>query len=238
MSKHSFINVIIPAFNEEKYLPLCLETFNNQTYHKDRFKITVVDNNSTDKTAAIAKKYGASVIFEKKQGHVFALSTGINSIKEGIIAVTDADTQVAFDWLSTIEKVFTDPKTVAVTGLISSNTKSKFMKTLMDMFYIVFVNVSAFIGKPNLSGCNFAVRKDAFIRAGGVNTLFKMSSDVDLGIRLAKIGKVKTSNNLRAVTNMRRWENGLARTLLDYTKGYIYAVWLRIPPPVKQKVIR
>jgi glycosyltransferase involved in cell wall biosynthesis len=57
MSKNRPIfSIVIPAFNEEKFLPRCLESLKNQDF-KD-FEIIVVDNNSPDKTAALQKNLG------------------------------------------------------------------------------------------------------------------------------------------------------------------------------------
>lgn len=64
-----FFSVVIPAFNEEKFLPNCLKSLKEQDF-KD-FEIIVVNNNSIDKTAKIAKEFGARVIFEKiKEWHL------------------------------------------------------------------------------------------------------------------------------------------------------------------------
>ncbi len=233
-----FISVVVTAFNEEEYLPRCLEALNNQTYRQNKFQGMVVDNNSTDKTAQITTEFGARVILEKRQGYVFALKRGMNEANGDIIAVTDADTQVANDWLWTIAKVFANPDVVAVTGLVCMNAKSKIIGKFMDISYAVLMRVGAFIGKPNLTGFNFAVRKDTYSKVGGLNTMFKMSPDVDLGMRLAKLGKVKVANNLLVYTSARRWEKGFFSTLFEYLNGHICAAWLRKPPPVKQTVIR
>lgn len=236
-SKSSFISVVVTAFNEEKYLGRCLEALKKQDY-EGSFEIIVVDNNSTDRTSQIAKEFGARVILEKRQGNTFALKRGMDDAKGDIIASTDADSQVAPDWLSVIGKVFTDPDVVAVTGSISLDAKSKLIGISMEHLYGIIMHLGALIGKPNLSGFNFAVRKDAYLKVGGVNTLFTMSPDVDLGIRLNKIGKIKIVDDLRVATSFRRWESGFLSTLFDYAKGHIYAAWLRKPPPVKQTVIR
>lgn len=233
-----FITVVIAAFNEEEYLPRCLESLSKQTYPKDRFEVTVVDNNSTDKTAQIAKKFGAIVIPEKRQGNTYAIKHGMDEAKGDIIAATDADTQVADNWLSVIAGTFTDPDVVAATGVIRADVGPKIVDRSINLAYIIFMYISAFIGKPNLSGFNLAVRKNAYLKVGGVNPLFTMSSDVDLGIRLSKIGKVRVVRNMCAATSFRRWGNGFLPTLWDYIKGNIYAVWLRKPPPVKQVVVR
>jgi glycosyltransferase involved in cell wall biosynthesis len=231
------ISVVIPAFNEEAYIENCLAALKKQNY-KEEFEIILVDNNSTDKTSQIAKKFGVKVILEKKRGYAFALKRGMNEARGDIIAVTDADTQVAADWLLTIKKIFSKPGVVAATGLVDIDTKSKFVDISISTLYAIFMHVSAFIGKPNLSGFNFAVRKDAFLKAGGLNTLFEMGPDVDLGLRLAKIKKVEMVNDLRVLTSVRRFEKRFMQSLWEYISGYVYATWLRKPPKFRQKPIR
>ncbi|MBI4096216.1 MAG: glycosyltransferase family 2 protein [Candidatus Levybacteria bacterium] len=233
-----FIGVVIAAFNEEKYLPKCLESLDNQTYPKDQFSVIVVDNNSTDKTARIAKEFGARVILEKKQGYVFALQKGMEQAKGDIIAVIDADTKVSSNWLKIIEKVFEDPNVVAITGRVRLDTKSDFINISTGALYTIFLHVSSFIDKPNLTGFNFAVRRDAFLKVGGLDTMFEMSPDIDLGIRLNRVGKVKVVNDLSVRTSARRWEDRFVPTLWEYAKGYVYTAWLRKPARVKQKSVR
>lgn len=234
----TLISVVIAAFNEEKYLPSCLSSLKAQNFPKDDYEVIVADNNSTDNTVKIAKDFGAGVIQETKQGYVFALNKGMNKAKGDIIAVTDADTKVSSNWLSIIEKAFVDPQVVAITGRVKLNTKSKFVNISTSALYTLFLHMSALIDKPNLNGFNFAVRKEVFLKVGGLSTLFEMSPDVDLGIRLNKIGIVKVVNSLSVLTSARRWEDRFVPTLWEYAKGYIYTTWLRKPSKVKQKPVR
>ncbi|MCL5008620.1 MAG: glycosyltransferase family 2 protein, partial [Candidatus Marsarchaeota archaeon] len=67
------ISVIIPSYNEEKYLNYPLNALHKQTF-KD-FEIIVVDGNSSDKTRDIAKKHGARIIIEKRKGIGLARNT-------------------------------------------------------------------------------------------------------------------------------------------------------------------
>ncbi|HQY12771.1 MAG TPA: glycosyltransferase, partial [Ferruginibacter sp.] len=53
------ITVIIPARNEESNIAACLDSVCNQSYPKDLYEVLVVDDHSTDNTAAIARKYGS-----------------------------------------------------------------------------------------------------------------------------------------------------------------------------------
>ena len=59
-------SIIIPAFNEELFLPDTLAHLQiAMDKIEDKAELIVVDNNSTDDTAKIAEKYGARVVFEK-----------------------------------------------------------------------------------------------------------------------------------------------------------------------------
>ena len=71
MYKNKKVSLVIPCFNEEKGIKKILE-------HKPLFidEIIVIDNDSTDRTAKIAKKLGAQVIFEKRKGYGQAYLTG------------------------------------------------------------------------------------------------------------------------------------------------------------------
>jgi glycosyltransferase involved in cell wall biosynthesis len=91
------ISVIIPAFNEEKFLGNCLFSLKNQDFND--FEIIVVDNNSRDKTSKIAKKFGVKLVSEKNQGAALARNRGAKEAKGEILAFTDADTILPKNWL-------------------------------------------------------------------------------------------------------------------------------------------
>ena len=68
------ISVIIPAFNEARYLPGTLESIRRASEHLQMMsdvdvEVIVVDNNSTDETATVARDIGATVVPEPVQGH-------------------------------------------------------------------------------------------------------------------------------------------------------------------------
>src|ERR1035437_8508182 len=121
------ISVVVAAYNEEKDLPKCLTAITTQDFPKDDYEIIVVDNNSTDKTAEIAKSFGARVVQESKQGNTPAVKKGMDSATGEIIANTDADTVVFPDWLSTVKEIFADKDVVGATG-------SAYVKTGNSLF--------------------------------------------------------------------------------------------------------
>jgi glycosyltransferase involved in cell wall biosynthesis len=231
-----FVSVVIPAYNEEKYIEKTLQCIAKQTYK--HFEIIVVDNNSTDRTPAIAKQYGATVLQEQKQGHVFALNSGMSHAKGDIIAVTDADTIPPPSWLATIVNALTDDEVIGVTGSAIVSTGSQSANRLLSGLYSMFMTGHMLLGKPHMNGFSFAVKKKYFSKVGGLDLNYQISSDVDLGIRLNKLGKVLFVKELSVITSTRRWTKNPTGVLLKYAQAYAYAVWLRKPPPSKLSVIR
>jgi glycosyltransferase involved in cell wall biosynthesis len=216
------ISVIIPAFNEEKFLGNCLFSLKEQDF-KD-FEIIVVDNNSTDKTAEIAKKFGAILVSEKNQGVAFARNRGAKIAKGEILAFTDADTILPKNWLLRIQKEFENDKDLVAfggscqfySGPISARLASKFLLKpflILDKF---------FSGGFNLMGCNVATKREAFFKVGGFNEKLKLNEDVEISYRLRKIGKVKFDPNFKVKTSGRRFRHGLILGIINYAPTTIF----------------
>lgn len=109
-------SVVIPAHNEESLIGACLESLANQDY-SGHYEIIVVDNNSTDRTAEIARSHGAIVVSEEKRGVCWARQRGTLRAEGEIVVSTDADTTFGPGWLSRIDREFReDPSLVAVAG--------------------------------------------------------------------------------------------------------------------------
>ncbi|MGC1121569.1 MAG: sugar phosphate nucleotidyltransferase [Candidatus Methanofastidiosia archaeon] len=81
------ISVVIPAYNEEESIRKVIEDFSCEPVDE----IVVVDNNSTDETAAIAGKKGARVVSELRQGYGNALKCGMDAAEGDILVITEAD---------------------------------------------------------------------------------------------------------------------------------------------------
>ena len=82
------ISVIIPAYNEEKSLPLVLNDLPKDQLHQ----IIVVDNRSTDRTAEVARKNGATVVHERRRGYGRACLTGMAALDApDIVVFLDGD---------------------------------------------------------------------------------------------------------------------------------------------------
>ena len=78
--KLPFVSVIVPIHNEEKFLPICLSSLQQQDY-TGSYEIIVVDNASTDSTGEIAARFGARVVYEAKQSPAWAVQRGLLTAK-------------------------------------------------------------------------------------------------------------------------------------------------------------
>lgn len=99
MQEDPAVTVIIPAYNQGHYLPIALESVVAQSYTS--FEIVVVDDGSTDDTAAIAGQYGALVryIYQENRGLAGARNTGIRAARAPLVAFLDSDDAWEPDYL-------------------------------------------------------------------------------------------------------------------------------------------
>ena len=181
------ISVVIPAFNEEQLIGKCIKALKNQTFPKKDYEILVIDNKSTDKTAEIAKKLGVTVIpYNQKQGFSVTKQFGVKQAKGEIIAITDADSIPDAHWLETIDKVMQDQNLVCVGGTVLSTEDEDKLVNLSFVVYDFFTKVNQLFGISLIWSPNMAIRKDAFMQVGGINTKLKTSDDWELVLRLQK----------------------------------------------------
>jgi glycosyltransferase involved in cell wall biosynthesis len=209
------VSVVIPAFNEGKFLARTLRSILVQDYKN--FELIIVDNKSTDHTSKIAENFGAKVIFEPKQGVGFARQRGFLEARGKIIATTDADTILPSYWLSRIVKEFEkDQNLVAFGGGYTLYSGPITAKISAYVAYLVWILDKVFSGSWSLSGANLAIKKEAFLKAGGFRTELKLGEEADICKKLKAIGTVALVPDFLVQTSGRRFKNGLFYGLATY----------------------
>lgn len=213
--KNPHISVVVPALNEENFLENNLLSILNQDYKN--FELIVVDNNSTDKTAEIAKRFGARVVFNKIKGVGAARQAGFMQARGNIIVTTDADNILPPDWLTRIDKEFSqNKKLVAFGGLFRLYSGPLSARIAVRYFtYPVFKFDKLMSGKWSLIAQNMAVRKSAFMEVGGFKAL-QIGEDADLTQRLAEVGLVQLDPNFLVYASGRRARHGLLSGAIAY----------------------
>jgi len=96
------ISIIIPAYNEEKFIADCLQSVYNQDYPKDKMEVIVVDGHSTDKTAEIVRREFPEVILLDNPDKIVPISMnmGIKQAKGDYIVRLDAHSKYPTNYLT------------------------------------------------------------------------------------------------------------------------------------------
>lgn len=211
-------SIVIPAFNEEFYLGNCLSSLSKQDY-PGAFEVIVVDNNSTDRTAALARAAGATVIFEPLPGVCQARQRGTEIAAGDIIVSADADSIYEPAWLSNIDRWFIqNPEGVAVGGPCYFHDGPKWGLTIQKMLFSTVALVQRYRGRViYITATNFAFRKAAF---SGYDTRLSQGGDeLDLLRRLKKHGRVAFDSTNFTNTSARRMERGM---LYNFAVSFFY----------------
>lgn len=201
--KNPKVSVIIPAYNEEKTLRRCLESVLNQTYKN--YEVIVVDNNSTDKTKEIIKKFQdknkkVRYAFERYRSRGAARNAGIKVAQGEIIAMTDSDCIVPENWIKELTKPIIYENETAVMGFEEDLTKNywtkniqkanwKFFQRNLDEGYINHIDTK-----------NFAI-KSSIIKKTMFDSNIGNFEDFDLFLRLKKLVKIRFVPSIKVKHN-------------------------------------
>lgn len=100
MAEQPFISIVIPCKDSAQTIRECVESACAQEYPKDRYEIIVVDNGSSDGTAAIAAEFPVRVVREESIGRSQARNRGFLESRGEFVAFIDSDTVIPSSWLS------------------------------------------------------------------------------------------------------------------------------------------
>lgn len=224
------ISVVIPAYNEEKYIKECLDSLTRQSFKN--YEIIVSLNNCTDGTEDIVRKYkGVKIVKEEKKGVTYARQTGTNMASGEIIVSCDADSYYPSDWLSCIDLNFKHNKDISgLYGPVYLEGDSIVLKVVAKYIYTAFLRVSRIFGNDNVAGINFAFRKSVFDKVGGYTLGLKSAEDIDLAEKIRKFGKIKFDRKLIVFTSDRKFKGRFFKSLFHHSKNYIRVFLLRKKP--------
>ncbi len=229
------ISVIIPAYNAAETLEDCLRAVGHLDYQD--FEVIVVDDASTDNTAAIASSFPCRVVRSpSNRGAAQARNEGARLAQGEVIVFTDADVLLPADALRLLEENFRDPSIAGVVGLLGS--KLRYTNFASQFKNLWMYHTYARLGDRPVAGRGVglfftsiaAIRQVVFWKHGGFDAHYKGASiteDVEFGQRLLTAGDRVLLERRLAVEHLKHYEFAeLLKTDLKRSFG-LAKTWLR-----------
>ena len=181
------LSIIVPAYNEERLITECIESINAAISANREFgfsaEIIVVDNNSTDRTAEMARQSGAIVCFEPINQIARARNAGAVVANGDWMLFVDADSLVYPGLLADI------------VGVINSGSAIGCGSTMQMTGLPLWARFTLWLWSRVSISCRWAAgslllcRTDAFREVGGFNEAFYVAEEIDLSRRIKKLGR-------------------------------------------------
>ncbi|GAB4219179.1 MAG: glycosyltransferase family A protein [Candidatus Microgenomates bacterium] len=214
------VSVIIPVYNEEKYIKNALESLVNQDEKAD--EVIVVDNNCTDKTIEIVEKFKTKlplkVIKEKKQGIAYSRNTGFNKANGDILVKFDADGKLPKNWIKQVKKIFSKNKKIVAYSNHFYLYDMKFINRWIfpSLVYQFFFKVLS--GYGVLLGPAFAIKKSIWKKIKNEVCIDdnKVHEDIDITIHLSFFGDIYIDKDVIIDISSRRIKYNPLSFFIEY----------------------
>ncbi len=157
------VSVVVPVLDDAAHLRRCLSALEAQTRPAD--EVVVVDNGSSDDSAAVARAAGAVVCTEPVRGIARASSRGYDTAEGDVIVRLDADSVPPPHWIATALDLLEDPDVVAVTGPGRPSDAGALVRVVWPVLYMrpYFVLMRGALSRPPLFGSAMALRRSTWL---------------------------------------------------------------------------
>ena len=195
------LTIVVPAFNEDAHLAPTLRSIRAAADQAGaasgaEVDIVVVDNASTDGTAALARDLGATVVHEPVQGIARARNAGARRAAGDVLVFFDADVDVPRSLLVAICAAMRDPACVGGGVDVDYRPRRSSIR-----FYLRLWRLLA-RGTGMVQGAAQFCREDVFAEIGGYDERVWMGEDVDFHWSLRRLAR-RTGRHVRFVREPR-----------------------------------
>jgi glycosyltransferase involved in cell wall biosynthesis len=203
-----FFSVVIPAFNEEKYIGKLLDSLVNQGF-KD-FEVIVSDGDSEDGTKEVVETYynklPLNFISSKERGPANQRNNGARLAKGDNILFLDSDCYVRPDFLRKVHKVISRSNCKAIIGFMRPDEK-RLVFRIFYFFNNLFIFLSQFF-KPGANGAFMMIERNLFNEVGGFDPEVKWAEDAEFFRRVKDVySNNRVYPNLVVTTSTRRFHS-------------------------------
>jgi len=223
------ITIIIPTYNEERFIADCLNSVYNQDYPKDKMEVIVIDGHSTDKTVEIIRQNFPNVILLDNPNKIvpIALNMGIKQAKGDYIIRLDAHAKYPQNYFSTLIENSIKYNTDNIGGLCITETKTRTLKSwaiktaLSHRFGVGNSTFRVGAAEPQIVdtvpfGC---FKREVFDRFGLYDERLERNQDIELNKRIKRGGgKILLTPEITCIYFARDTFSGLFKN--NYKNGY------------------
>lgn len=217
------LSIVIPALNEEKFIPNLLDSLVTQT-RKD-FEVIVVDGSSTDRTVEVARAFTAQlpelkVIVSEQAGLPLQRNLGAKIATGEWLVFIDADSVLLPYFMERLEWFIEDRKPTLFTSWFRPDSEVS-GDALFTLIANTFVEGSIYFHRPIAPGPLTALSREAFDLVGGYDESLTFGEDYDLTRRLTDQGvRLQIIRETLYILSLRRIRReGKFRFIRTYAKG-------------------
>jgi lipopolysaccharide/colanic/teichoic acid biosynthesis glycosyltransferase/glycosyltransferase involved in cell wall biosynthesis len=183
-------SVVVPAYNAAATLPACLAALAHQTVSSTEFEVIVVDDGSTDDTAALARAAGVQVIRQAHAGPAAARNRGAAAASGDLVFFTDADCAPVPGWITELIGAFDDPLVAGAKGAYLTRQREVVPRFTQLEFLERYDRMAGAETIDFVDTYSAAYRRSVFLANNGFDTIFPTASveDQEFSFRLAEKG--------------------------------------------------
>ena len=226
------VSVVMPVYNEQENIAAAVRSIASGDY--PTIEVVVVDDGSTDHTAAIVAGLGlpnVRLISIPNGGKANALNVGIAHASHDIIVMVDGDTVFEPDSLRMLVQPFADPRVGGVAGNVKVTNRRGLIGTWQHIEYVIGFNLDRRLYElmqcmPTIPGAIGAFRRQALRDVGGVSDR-TLAEDTDLTMAIIRAGwTVVYEERARAWTEAPHTLRQLWRQRYRWSYGTMQAMWI------------
>ncbi|TSC70000.1 MAG: Glycosyltransferase involved in cell wall bioproteini [Parcubacteria group bacterium Gr01-1014_46] len=195
LKKYPSVTIIVPCWNEETTVSKTIHSLLNLDYPKDKLKIMVIDDGSTDDTWSVVQKFANHPqikLYTKENGGKYtALNYGISKLTTDLVGCLDADSYVHKDSMKKIALYFEDKETMAVAPSIKLWQPRNILQLLQKVEYgfgIFTRKMYHYMNAIYITPGPFSIfRREVFEKLGGYEHAHN-TEDIQIALRMQKNG--------------------------------------------------
>lgn len=238
--KSAFISIVMPLYNEEKYIKNCIESLMQQDYPRNKMEWLFVDGGSQDSTKAILEEYQnkypflIKVLDNPHKTVPYAMNIGIKASKGEFIIRLDAHAEYAKDYFSNCVYYLQNTDADNVGGVIETKSFGRVGEAIASVVSSKFgVGNSQFRTNGSdgyVDTVPFgAFRREVFEKYGLYDERLTRNQDNEMNYRIrANGGKIYLSNNIKLAYYSRDTIKGILK--MAFQNGKWNVITMRLCP--------